>query len=482
MTPRLSYIPTVLLALATVRPILAQTAGSQPQQPVKLNQAPHPAKQISPSDTTITGPGFIPIGSPLVWSPTNGPDTFTANTTFSSTPVLVDNGAVKIWQQQVPTSSTSEWDLFYMQTTNGGPIAGDINADWQIVINYTLSAAVDFDQVVQQWTVNGTAVGPLTNGIGTICCAAATNPILPGWSYYNSGFEGPLPAGVQTNWRQIYVDPYNYVTSGGIDPSTANGFIFGLHFSLQQPAPVVTGVISASAFGAFPDFAPGSWIEIYGSNLAAATQTWGSSDFSGVIGPTTLGGTSVTIAGLPTYVDYVSSGQVNVQVAGGVPAGSQSLVLTTAAGSSAPFGVTVNATEPGLLAPSNFDVNGTQYVVAIEPDGSYVLPPGAVAGVTSVRAKAGDTLTMYGVGFGSVTPDIPPGQLVEELNSIALPLTVSIGGVEATLPYYGLAPSFMGLYQFDVQVPNVPAGDTVPVTFTLNGVSGTQTLAISIGN
>lgn len=483
MNRRFTCIPAVIFALLGVRAISAQTAGSQPKDAVKINQPRPPVKQIAPSDTTITGPGFIPIGSPLVWSPTNAPDTFTANTTFSSTPVLVDNGAVKIWQEQVPTSSTGEWDLFYMQTANGGPIAGDINADWQIVLNYTLSAAVNFDQVVQQWTVNGTAVGPLTN-FGTICCAAATNPILPGWSYYNSGFEGPLPAGVQTNWKQIYVDPYSFASSGGIDPSTANGFIFGLHFSLQQPAPAVTGVISASAFGAFPDFAPGSWIEIYGTNLAAETQEWGSSDFSGVIGPTTLGGTSVTVAGLPAYVDYVSANQVNVQVAGGVPTGSQSLVVTTAGGSSAPFGVTVNATEPGLLAPSSFDLNGTLYVVAIEPDGTYVLPPGAVSGLTTVRAKPGDILTMYGVGFGSVTPDIPPGQLVEELNSISLPFMISIGGVEATsVPYYGLAPNFMGLYQFDVTIPsNVPTGDNVPVTFTLNGVAGTQTLAISIAN
>jgi uncharacterized protein (TIGR03437 family) len=40
----------------------------------------------------------------------------------------------------------------------------------------------------------------------------------------------------------------------------------------------------------------------------------------------------------------------------------------------------------------------------------------------------------------------------------------------------------MGLYQINVIVPSVPASDTVPVTFTLGGVSGTQTLAIAIGN
>ena len=234
--------------------------------------------------------GIIPIGSALTFGGTNAPDTYSATTTFSSTPVVVDNGAVKIWQVQMPTGPDSEWDIFYMQTTGGGPVAGNINGYWNIVMNYVLSAPVYFDAVVQgQWTMNGTAVGPLTNGIGTICCAVATNPILPGWSYYNSGFKIPYPAGPFTNWQQIFASPYSLVTNGGINPSTANGFTFALHFTLQPPVPTVTGVVSASAFGDFPTFAPGSWIEIYGTALAAGTQTWGSSDFNGVLGPTTLG-------------------------------------------------------------------------------------------------------------------------------------------------------------------------------------------------
>jgi uncharacterized protein (TIGR03437 family) len=280
------------------------------------------------------------------------------------------------------------------------------------------------------------------------------------------------------------VDPYSYVTAGGIDPSTANGFTFALHFSLQLPAPIVGGVVSASAFGEFPTFAPGSWIEIYGTNLAAFTQNWTTSNFNGVEGPTTLGATTVTIGGQSAFIDYVSQGQVNVQVPGTVSTGAQSLVVTTEDGASAPFMVTVDATMPGLLAPSNFKVGGTQYVVAQFADGSYVLPPGAVSGLTSQRAQPGDEIVIYGIGFGPVLPDIPPGQLVEQSDSLVEPFTISFGGIPAaTVPYDGLAPNFMGLYQFNVIVPAaVPASDTVPLTFTLGGASGTQTLSIAIGN
>jgi uncharacterized protein (TIGR03437 family) len=42
--------------------------------------------------------------------------------------------------------------------------------------------------------------------------------------------------------------------------------------------------------------------------------------------------------------------------------------------------------------------------------------------------------------------------------------------------YDGLVPGSIGLYQINVVVPNISASDIVPLTFTLNGVAGTQTL------
>jgi uncharacterized protein (TIGR03437 family) len=43
-------------------------------------------------------------------------------------------------------------------------------------------------------------------------------------------------------------------------------------------------------------------------------------------------------------------------------------------------------------------------------------------------------------------------------------------------------PTFVGLYQFNVVVPNIAASNTAPVTFSLGGVSGTQTLSLAVGN
>jgi hypothetical protein len=116
-------------------------------------------------------------------------------------------------------------------------LAGNINGNWSLVMNYTLSQPVFFDAVANQWTVDGTPVSPLTNFAG-ICCATATNPSpISGEAYFNSGFSAPLAAGVQTAWQQIFVNPYNFVSAGGVDPNTANDFHFALHFTLQTPVP-----------------------------------------------------------------------------------------------------------------------------------------------------------------------------------------------------------------------------------------------------
>ena len=155
--------------------------------------------------------------------------------------------------------------------------------------------------------------------------------------------------------------------------------------------------------------------------------------------------------------------------------------MTSTGGTSASYTITVNALEPGLLAPPSFNIGGTQYVTALfNGEGTYVLPPGAIAGVTSRRASAGDNIVLYGIGFGPVNPGISAGTIVQNLNTLTAPLHIFIGGVEATVQYDGLAASYIGLYQFNVTVPNVASGDAVPVTFTLNGVSGTQTLNIAV--
>jgi uncharacterized protein (TIGR03437 family) len=271
---------------------------------------------------------------------------------------------------------------------------------------------------------------------------------------------------------------------GAISGATITGPVNG-QFDVT---PRVNTVISAGAYGALSTIAPGTWIEIYGLNLRTISsifslgQTWAGSDFNGAQAPTALGETSVKIAGLPAYVDYISPEQVNVQVPSGVPNGSQSLVVTTFGGASASFSVTVAATSPGILAPPAFKLAAGQYAAAQFPDAAtFVMPPGSVIGVPQRRAKAGDTITFWGIGFGPVSPNINAGLIEQQANNLS-GVQISFAGVPATIQFAGLVQGLVGLYQFNVVVPNVPVSDTVPVVFKLNGTAATQSLLLPIGN
>jgi len=272
-------------------------------------------------------------------------------------------------------------------------------------------------------------------------------------------------------------------------PTVDNDHIYATSYTLTPsattPPPSVTNAQSASAYGAFKSVAPGSYIEVYGSNLAPAgdSRTWLQSDFNGNNAPTQLDGTSVTVGGQPAFVSYISPTQVNAQVPSNVATGSQQVVVTAGGVTSTAYTITVNALAPGLLAPSSFLLNNKQYVVAQHANGNFVLPANSLSGYTTSPAAPGETVTIYGVGFGpansSSNTTIPAGQIVTASNTLVNQVQMQIGGQPATLSYQGLAPSLIGAYQFNLMVPSGASGDSL-LTFTQNGTPGTQTLYLSV--
>ena len=255
----------------------------------------------------------------------------------------------------------------------------------------------------------------------------------------------------------------------------------GAAYVFAVPQPTISAVISAGDFGGFPAVAPGTWVEIYGSELASTTRPWTAADFIGNSAPIALDGVQVTIGGQPAFIDYISPGQVNAQLPSNLGPGSLQLTVTSGNVTSAPVNVTVNATEAGLLAPPSFNIGGNQYVVAQFADGTYVLPAGLIAGVNSRPAQPGEEIVIYGIGFGSVVPDIPAGQIATGTSQLTASLQVLFGQTPAQqVAYAGLTPDSVGLYQFNVVVPAVPDNNLVPLTFNLGGVPGTQTLYTAV--
>ena len=81
------------------------------------------------------------------------------------------------------------------------------------------------------------------------------------------------------------------VCSVGAVGLTKGGTIKGPINGSFDATPVIKAVQTAGAYGAFSSIAPGTWIEMYGSNLATTpTRTWAGGDFTGVQAPTSLGG------------------------------------------------------------------------------------------------------------------------------------------------------------------------------------------------
>jgi uncharacterized protein (TIGR03437 family) len=62
------------------------------------------------------------------------------------------------------------------------------------------------------------------------------------------------------------------------------------------------------------------------------------------------------------------------------------------------------ALSPALFT---FSQQGGRYAAAVRADGAYLAPPNLISGLVMVPAKPGDTILLFGTGFG---PTIPPAR------------------------------------------------------------------------
>jgi uncharacterized protein (TIGR03437 family) len=238
----------------------------------------------------------------------------------------------------------------------------------------------------------------------------------------------------------------------------------------QAPSVEPGGVVDAASFKS--PAVPGSLVSIFGSNLAAAPVP------ANVIPlPPTLGGVSVTFNGIAAPLLYVSPQQINAQLPWNVPtSGAVSVVVTNGMVASPPQAVQVAAFAPGL-----FTIGG--YAVAVNPDGSLAAAVGAVAGFASHPATPGDSLVLWGSGFGAVTPPATNGSnSLDTLRNVVTPPTVTIGGVAATVTFAGLSPQFVGVYQINVTMPATqPAASAAAIEIEAGGVSSAVQTVLAVG-
>ena len=242
------------------------------------------------------------------------------------------------------------------------------------------------------------------------------------------------------------------------------------------------GVLTASSFGGYSTAAPGSYVEIFGTGFSGTTREWATKDFADGAAPTTVDDVSVTVNGRPAYISYISPTQINAQIPGDVPDGSTVPVVVTYKGnSSQAVRLPLRSASAGLLAPPLFKIGDKQYVVAFR--GSDWIGNGSIPGLTTKPARPGDTLTLYGIGFGAVAGGTPiAGQVVPANTPITTPIEFSFGDSLAKIEAALLVKDAVGLYKFDIVVPGgLPTGD-VELKVKFNGLPLQQTLFIPVFN
>jgi uncharacterized protein (TIGR03437 family) len=194
---------------------------------------------------------------------------------------------------------------------------------------------------------------------------------------------------------------------------------------------------------------PGQMLAISGTQLSNSTNQPSSLPL-----PYVADGVSATVNGIDAPLYYVSPTQLNIQVPYEVGSGPGVL------------GVYNN----GLVAGYQLEV--TPAAPAIVADGKGNILPAATV-------TRGQTTTLYMTGDGDVTASLATGTSpftgtpVTSLPRPLLPVSVTVGGVQAFLQFVGITPGVVGLTQINFIVPSGVASGLQPVVVTVGGVPGT---------
>ncbi len=322
--------------------------------------------------------------------------------------------------------------------------------------------------ITVRWAVDDSSVaGAYLNGISIPGSAAPRNsssPTSEPWAHFtvftldaqHQSFFGP-----NINTLTFVQDPSDTDTNGII-----------VEISGTATPVAVTTTTSILNNGVVPVFSsattiqPGSWISIFGANLATGTSVW-----DGTF-PTSLGGTSVTINNKPAYFWYASPGQLNVQAPDDTATGSVSVVVTAKAGT-ATSTVTLGAFAPSFSLLDGKHVAGI--ILRLDGSGAYgggtydiLAPVGDLLQTTTKPAKAGDLVTLFGVGFGPTNPAVPAGHAFSGHAPTTNPVNVLINGVSVIPSFAGVSQT--GLYQLNITIPTgMPSGDQ-SIVATVGGV------------
>ena len=234
-----------------------------------------------------------------------------------------------------------------------------------------------------------------------------------------------------------------------------------------------SGAVNGASFARGEALPPGALISVFGYGFAASNA-----EAPSIPLPGSLGGTSVTVGGMPAPLVFVSPGQINLQVPWELSSGSADIVVTAGATVLPSLATSIAAVSPGIFTTQS----GVGQAIAINPDGSLAGPENSIAGLAVRPAKVGDPLIILATGLGAVSPSIADGAAAGNvLRYTTVNPQVLIGGVSAPVAFSGLSPQFVGVNQINVTVPNVPAG-VVPLQIVAGGITTSNQATVAVAS
>jgi hypothetical protein len=192
---------------------------------------------------------LIKVGGTFTVSATNFTTDY-SQTAVVGVPTLVSGGSVLLNEIINPDGMGGEWDEFIFTTVGGGPLAGNVNSFWNVnLLGVPTTQPALWDAASTYWTVNGTAVSPISPFAGGGFSVVHPNPIDPARGpVFGAGandrglLEGPATSFDATPFA--FLSPYSFVSAGGVDPNTANGLHLIMHFDpAVSPAPEPSSLV-----------------------------------------------------------------------------------------------------------------------------------------------------------------------------------------------------------------------------------------------
>lgn len=322
------------------------------------------------------------------------------------------------------------------------------------------------------------AIGMATNGQFWVADPGATTPRIVHFTSVDQLPTANPPYSPDTavpavSPRSVFVDQYNSLV-------VADGINRILYFAPQVDAQNAANYFGTSARA----LAPGTFAAIYpsvktnvisGDTQINTTLPW----------PTVTADTQVIVNGSPAALYFVSPGQINFPMPMSLPTGGTVDLQVIRPSTGQVYGA---AEIPmASAAPALFVVGGQQSgpVAALNQDNT-------VNSATN-PANRGDVIQLFGTGQGFVANAPPEGQastgpLPTQTNPLVYigPAGSIISVPPANVLYSGIAPTLIGVWQINVQIPATAPTGTVPIfvnmnTIPSNGTSVATQIVTTIG-